>query len=214
MIHWQQFEQSLQFDPKGWMSRLNCPFSLWLNLIVWFSLHASVIEMGHGGLWRLVVNCQTSFPRPDLRIEAKWGFCGKSTNCQLMSSTPANQRASCQDLMLQSKIEHCCRCWQMAFWELWHLNLENCYLVTVKHDPWVYTLDNFEIGLGIELVLQEWKWVKSASQYPMKFLPSNITEQHFFETNLINKRHTFLKLPKEQCYMLRIDFLSIHWCLA
>ena len=179
------------------MSRLNCPF-----LFGWFLLHASVIEMGHGGLWRLVVNCQTSFPRPGLSIEAKWGFCDKSTNCQLMSSphltSPSNSVTWGFDAVLKDRT----LLQMLTNGLLGHLNLENCYLVTVKHDPWIYTLDNFEIGLEIELALQEWKWVKSASQYPMKFLPSNITQQHLFETNLINKRHTFLKSPKEQCYML------------
>ena len=178
------------------MSRLNCPF-----LFGWFLLHASVIEMGHGGLWRLVVNCQTSFPRPAWPED--WG---QVRVLWQKYQLPIDVIAACQSksvmLGFDAVLEDRTLLQMLTNGLLGHLNLENCYLVTVKHDPWIYTLDNFEIGLEIELALQEWKWVKSASQYPMKFLPSNITEQHFFETNLINKRHTFLKSPKEQCYML------------
>ena len=205
MIHWQQFEQGFQFDPKGYV-KTELPFSLWLIFV------ACLCHWN--GSWWLVAACSklpnllsSAWPEDWGQVRVLW------QKYQLpidVITSPSNGVTWGFDAVLEDRT----LLQMLTNGLLGHLNLENCYLVTVKHDPWIYTLDNFEIGLEIELALQEWKWVKSASQYPMKFLPSNITQQHLFETNLINKRHTFLKSPKEQCYMLRKDFLSKLWCVT
>ena len=181
-----------------WSKELNAKTELPIFSLVEFDCVIFIACLCHwNGSWWLVAACSklpnllsSTWPEDWGQVRVLW------QKYQLpidVIASPSNSVTSGFDAILEDRT----LLQMLTNGLLGHLNLENCYLVTVKHDPWIYTLDNFEIGLEIELALQEWKWVKSASQYPMKFLPSNITQQHLFETNLINKRHTFLKSPKE-----------------